>query len=110
MAENYSAALSSILASLTSMCRFEDGDKQSMCKRELREKMLEDEVTRSTDPEVQKWKRSEFAELRGCYRDCQVRAKLFVKECNTRCLNSLVQSLWQRVNVSEYEKIVAKYA
>ena len=109
MAENYSVAFNSVLAALRSMCRNEDSEKKSKCQREIYERMLFDEVARCTDVTIQQWKQSELDNMKACYKDCQVRSKSEVKECNTRCLNPLVQSLWQKINVKEYESIASKY-
>lgn len=109
MAENYATAVGSVLSSLTSMCRTDSQGDRERCKREIRERMLFDEVARSTDVAIQGWKTDELGRIKECYAHCQIWGKHETRECNTRCLNSLVQGLWKRVNVHEYEQIAAKY-
>jgi len=110
MAENYTAALEAVLGTLQSTCRNESSDKRYKCRREMRERVIMEEVAKCADPHHQAWKNAEFANIKSCYQNCKTHGKNRVKECNTRCLNSLVQGIWKRVNVPEFESIASKYA
>lgn len=52
MAESYTTALSGVLGVLYSNCRIEDVTKRNLCKREIRERLIEVEVMRSCEIEM----------------------------------------------------------
>jgi hypothetical protein len=110
MAENYAAALKGVLSSLQSNCRSEDTEKTGKCRRAMEERLVMNEVALSTDRSTQDWKTSELRSLRACFDECQISGRTKVRECNSTCSNHLLQGLWKRINLTEYEQIASKYA
>ena len=110
MAESYPAALKGVLSSLQSSCRSENSDNIKKCKRAMEERIVINEVALSLDKPSQTWRSRELAKVKSCYHECQINGKHEVRECNTLCLNSLIQGVWGRINLAEYDQIASKYA
>lgn len=104
------AAVSSVISSLQGFCRGKNSDKRQMCRREIQERVLMEEIARSDDQEYLKWRLGNEAKLQACLDECRITGKTMVRPCNTRCLNPLVQSVWKRTNVPEFEAIISQYA
>jgi hypothetical protein len=110
MAENYSAALKGILSSLQSSCRNEDKEKRKNCRRAMEERVIINEVALSLDKPTQEWRKTEISKVKSCYDNCHVTGRYKIRECNSACLNNLIQGLWKRIDVSEFEKISLNYS
>jgi hypothetical protein len=110
MAESYAAALKGILNNLQGNCRSASVESLNTCKRAIEEQLIIAEVATSTDLKVQESNKNELRKVNECFDNCRFSGRTMVRECNTTCSNSLIQSLWRRVNLQEYEKIAAKYA
>lgn len=110
MAENYAAALKGVLSGLQSSCRSETQDNTKKCRRAMEERLIMNEVALSLDKPSQKWRAGELNKMKDCYRECQLNGRQQIRECNTLCLNSMIQGLWGRINLAEYDQIASKYA
>lgn len=110
MAENYAAGLKGVISGLQSNCRSESKGNIEKCKRAIEERMIINEVALSTDIPSQKWRASQQASLSDCLDNCRINGRTKIRECNTVCSNNLIQGLWKRINIIEYEQIAAKYA
>lgn len=110
MEDSHVAAVSSVISSLQGFCRGGNPGKRQLCRREIYERVLMEEIARSDDPEYVKWRTNNEAHLQACLDECRVTGKTMVRPCNTRCLNPVVQGVWKHTNVPEFEAIVTKYA
>lgn len=72
--------------------------------------MIINEIALSTDNKSHEWRENELAKAKACFDDCRVTGRVMVRECNTLCSNNIIQSLWQRVSIVDFEKIASKYA
>lgn len=109
MVESYTAALKGVISSLQGACRSEDPKKIQKCKRVIEEKMITNEIGLAFDEPTTQWRNSELKKVKDCYDKCHVVGRYKIRECNTVCLNSMIQSIWSRVNVIEFEEIAIKY-
>ena len=110
MAESYASALKGILSNLQGNCRSSSVENVKTCKRAMEEQLIIGEVGLSTDQSTQNSRQRELARVQECFSNCRITGRDQVRECNTYCSNSLIQSLWQRVHLQDYERIAAKYA
>ena len=109
MAENYTAALKAVIQSLQGFCKIDDNDSRKKCKREIYERAVIEELSRTTDKDWISWKENSLAKAKECYEYCRVWGKDEVKICNTTCLNPIVQGIWKGTNLTEYKHIISKY-
>ena len=110
MAESYASALKGILSNLQGNCRSSSGENVKTCKRAMEEHLIIGEVGLSTDNATQASRQQVQAEVQECFNNCRITGRDRVRECNTLCSNSLIQALWKRVNLQDYERIATKYA
>lgn len=110
MAETYVSALKGVLSGLQGNCRSDNPENNRKCRRAMEEQMVISEIALSTDAKSQSWREAELAKTSLCFDNCRVTGRLLVRECNTLCSSSLIQNLWGRISIVEFEKIAAKYA
>jgi hypothetical protein len=110
MEENHITAVGGVISSLQSLCRSDVKHDRALCKREIKERMLMEEVSRVTDKNFINWKRGALAKAAGCFNECRLRGRQEVTQCNSVCLNPLVQEIWKSTNMSEYIGISEKYS
>ena len=110
MEDSHVAAVSSVISSLQGFCRGGNSGKRQLCRREIYERVVMEEVARSDDAGYVKWRTTNEANMQACLDECRITGKTVVRACNTRCLNPLVQGVWKHTNVPEFEAIIAKYA
>ena len=106
----YGAALKGVVTSLQSNCRSADPDQQGKCKRAVEEFMVISQVAVANNTEFANWRSSEMERAQQCYNNCQITGRDVVRQCNSTCLNGLIQGIWTRVSLPEYERIARKYA
>lgn len=76
----------------------------------MEERMIISEVALSQDKPIQQWKATELGKVKDCYDRCHVEGRTQIRECNSACLGGLIQALWTRVNIEEFDQIAMKYA
>lgn len=90
--------------------RSENAANIHKCKRTIEERVAINEVALSTDKQSQRLRASEVLKLHRCFDECQTNGYTKVHDCNTLCTNGLIQGLWKRINLAEYDQITSKYA
>ena len=110
MEDAHVAAVSSVISSLQGFCRGSNPSKRTLCRREIHERVLMEEISRSDDPEYLNWRLGNETAMRACLDECRIHGKTMTRPCNSQCLNPVVQGVWKRTNVPEFEAIIAKYA
>jgi hypothetical protein len=91
MEENHITAVGGVISSLQSLCRQDSKVSRQLCKREIKERMIMEEVSRITDHKFIDWKRGALTEAGECFTECRLKARSEVAQCNSACLNPLVQ-------------------
>lgn len=110
MEDVHAAALSAVISSLQGFCRGPNATSRQRCRREIHEKVVMEEISRSDDPEYFHWRKANSKKLEACFEECRATGKTEVKTCNGECLSTVVQGIWKRTNVPEYEAVIGKYA
>ena len=109
MEENYVTSLGGVISSLQSLCRSESKTKRALCKREIKERLIMEEVARCNDKEFAAWKDKALDKAQDCFKDCRLYARDTITECNSTCLNPMIQEIWKNTNMAEFIGISEKY-
>jgi hypothetical protein len=110
MAEMYAAALKGVMSNLQGFCKSEDQGKRTTCKRAIEEKLIISEVALSSDKKLYEERVVLAQDAQKCFDECRFNGRVMVRECNTVCGNKFIQNIWQRIDVSDFERIATKYA
>jgi hypothetical protein len=110
MAEMYAAALKGVMSNLQGLCKSDNKEKVKTCRRAVEEKVIISEVALSTDVKVHANRLDLESEAQECFDRCRNTGRDAVRECNTLCGNKIIQNLWKRIDIGEFEKIAKKYA
>lgn len=109
MEENYITSLGGVISSLQSLCRSESRTKRTLCKREIKERLIMEEVARCNDTEFQEWKDKAIDQAKVCFRECRLYSRDTITECNSACINPMIQEIWKNTNTAEFTGISQKY-